>query len=256
MSRKRRTVADEAFLIVRSAAANLRNGEIIRAHAHDWHQLIYVSEGVLCVRTDAGSWIAPASWAIWVPARVRHAVRFIGECALRTLYVRPDWRPGLPDRCSVVTVSVLLRELILRITAMGMLDERDMTGAAIATVALEEFRQSDVPPFTLPQPTTEPMRRAADLIVNQAPQAGTIDRLARAVGIRARTLERRFLAETGLSLGRWRRHHGLLRALECLAVGTPIKTVASTAGYANPSAFIAAFRSFFGTTPARYFARP
>src|ERR1700719_3766481 len=107
MSKKRRTVADEAFLIVRSSAANLRNGGVIDEHAHDWHQLIYVSEGVLCVRTAAGSWVAPASWAIWVPAGVRHGVRFIGECALRTLYVRPGWRPQLPDRCSVVTVSVL-----------------------------------------------------------------------------------------------------------------------------------------------------
>lgn len=255
MSRKRRTAADEAFLIVRSSAANLRNGAVIAEHAHDWHQLIYVSEGVLCVSTDAGSWVAPASWAIWVPAGVRHGVRFIGECALRTLYVRPGWRPQLPDRCSVVTVSVLLRELILRITAMGMLDARDMIGAAIAIVALEEFRQSDVPPFTLPQPTTELMRRAADLIVNQAPQAVTIGKLAQTVGVGARTLERRFFAETGISLGRWRQHHALLRALEHLALGTPIKTVASTTGYANPSAFIAAFRNFFGTTPARYFAR-
>jgi AraC-like DNA-binding protein len=84
----------------------------------------------------------------------------------------------------------------------------------------------------------------------------SIGALVRAAGVGARTLERRFFAETGLSLGRWRQHHGLLQALEHLAVGTPIKTVASTAGYANPSAFIAPFRRFFGTTPARYFARP
>jgi len=256
MSRKRRSAADEAFLVVRSSAANLRNGAVIAEHTHHWHQLIYVSEGALCVCTEAGSWVAPASWAIWVPAGVHHGVRFIGECALRTLYVRPSLRPQLPDRCSVVTVSALLRELILRITAMGMLDERDMTDAAIATVALEEFRRADVPPFTLPQPTTEMTRRAAALIINQTPRSMTVGRLAQAVGAGARTLERRFLAETGLSLGRWRRHHALLRALEHLAVGAPIKTVASATGYANSSAFIAAFRNFFGTTPARYFARP
>jgi AraC-like DNA-binding protein len=74
------------------------------------------------------------------------------------------------------------------------------------------------------------------------------------VGLGIRTLERQFLAETGLTPGRWRRQHALLGALERLAVGTPIKQVAAAAGYATPSAFTAAFRAFFGTTPARYFA--
>jgi AraC-like DNA-binding protein len=66
-------------------------------------------------------------------------------------------------------------------------------------------------------------------------------------------LERRFLAETGISLGRWRQHQGLLRALEHLAVGGTTKSATAVAGYASPSAFVAAFRKFFRTTPARYF---
>jgi len=73
------------------------------------------------------------------------------------------------------------------------------------------------------------------------------------VGVSARTLERRFVIETGLSFGRWRQQHDLLRALEQLAVGAPIKVTAASAGYASPSAFIAAFRKFFGTTPGHYF---
>ena len=35
--------------------------------------------------------------------------------------------------------------------------------------------------------------------------------------------------------------------------GAPVKAVAADAGYATPSAFIAAFRKTFGVTPARYF---
>jgi AraC-like DNA-binding protein len=255
MSRKRRTAADEPFLVVRSSATDLKGGEIIEEHAHPWHQLIYVSQGVLFVQTEAGSWVAPPSWAIWAPAGVRHSIRFIGDCAFRTLYVRPGWRPVAPERCCVVTVSALLRELILRIAALHMLDERDATETAIAMVALDELRHSDVPPFALPQPTSDQTRRAAALIVEHGPEAATLDKLAREVGLGARTLERRFLAETGLPLGRWRQHQGLLRALEHLAVGEPVKTVAASAGYANASAFIAAFRNFFGTTPARYFER-
>ena len=54
--------------------------------------------------------------------------------------------------------------------------------------------------------------------------------------------------------GRWRQQRALLEALERLAGGEPIKSAATRAGYATPSAFTAAFRKSFGTTPARYFA--
>jgi len=33
-----------------------------------------------------------------------------------------------------------------------------------------------------------------------------------------------------------------------------VKAVAEEAGYQTPSAFVAAFRAAFGTTPGRYFA--
>jgi AraC-like DNA-binding protein len=48
----------------------------------------------------------------------------------------------------------------------------------------------------------------------------------------------------------------MLGALERLAAGAPTKQVAADAGYATASAFIAAFRSLFGTTPGRYFEAP
>jgi AraC-like DNA-binding protein len=255
MSGKRRTAADEPFLVVRSSAADLGNGATIEEHAHAWHQLIYVSRGVLFVRTGAGSWVAPPSWAIWAPAGVRHGIRFIGDCAFRTLYVRPGWRPASPDRCCVVTVTPLLRELILRIASRFMLDEREAGAAALATVMLDELRGADVPPFALPQPESDATRRAAALLTGDGAEVMTIAAAAREAGLGARTLERRFLAETGLPLGRWRRQQGLLRALERLAAGEPVKRVAAAAGYNNASAFIAAFRNFFGATPARYFER-
>ena len=154
----------------------------------------------------------------------------------------------------VIGVSSLLRELILRAARENMLDRRDPAEAALAILILDEFRQAGAPPFDLPQPASPALVRAAALIAADAPEAASIAALARAVGLGTRTLERHFLAETGLTPARWRRQHALLGALEGLAAGTPIKQVAAAAGYATPSAFTAAFRATFGTTPARYFA--
>jgi AraC-like DNA-binding protein len=253
MTRKRRTRADEPFMLVRSLASNFEAGHSIARHAHDWHQLIYAAAGVLSIWTERGSWVAPPHMAIWVPARIAHSIRFAGDSALRTLYLRPDRSAGLPRQCTAVAVSPLLRELILRATREGMLDERDPVEAAIATLIADEFRRSGAPPFELPQPLSPATRRAAALIAAGAPEAGNTAALAAAVGLGMRTLERRFLTETGMSPGRWRRHHALLGALELLAGKAPVKAVAAAAGYATPSAFTAAFRATFGITPARYF---
>jgi AraC-like DNA-binding protein len=72
--------------------------------------------------------------------------------------------------------------------------------------------------------------------------------------VSARTLERRFRAETGMTLGRWRRQRALLRGLELVAGGASITAASAAAGYGSPSAYIAAFKKAFGATPARYFA--
>lgn len=253
MTRKRHSRADEPFLIVRSLASNMPAGHVLARHRHDWHQLIYASAGVMTVWTERGSWVAPPHWAVWVPAGISHSIRFAGASALRTLYLRPGASEGLPEHCAAVTVSPLLRELILRATREMMLDGRDPVDAALALLIADEFRRSGAPPFDLPQPSGPATRRAAALIAAGAPEAASNAALARAAGVGLRTLERRFLAETGLSPGQWRRQHALLAALERLAGGEPIKAVAAEAGYATPSAFTAAFRAAFGTTPGRYF---
>jgi AraC-like DNA-binding protein len=245
---------DEPFLLIRTLAAECGTGAVHRPHAHPWGQLIYSASGVMTVWTEAGSWVAPPQRAVWVPPGVAHATRFSGACSLRTLYVRPDAPGERPEGCVVIDVSPLLREMILRAVEIGMLDEREPAHAALSRLILEEFRRRQVTPLDLPAPVSAAAVRAAGLVTDGSFAQATADELARAVGLSVRTLERRFLEETGLSFGRWRRQARLQQALRDLALGRPIKTVAADAGYAGASAFTSAFREAFGVTPARYFA--
>ena len=80
----------------------------------------------------------------------------------------------------------------------------------------------------------------------------TVAQAAAAVGVGRRTLERVFLAETGLPAGRWRQYRLLLRGLEEVADGATVQAASVIAGYRTPSAYVAAFRAAFGTTPARF----
>jgi AraC-like DNA-binding protein len=249
MSQSRQTPADEPYYLVRVSQSDLPSGFQLDRHAHDWPQLVYASAGVMTVWTEAGSWVAPPSWAVWVPGGIAHAIRFTGQSAMRSLYVRPRAGEGLPADCTVVTVSPLLRELILRTVELGRLDERRPTDRAMAALIFEELVRHPAAPFDLPMPTDPAAREAARLL-----EAGEGGDLARQVGLSQRTLERRFLDETGLSLGQWGRQARMLNALRGLAAGRAVKAVAEAAGYRTPSAFVAAFRTTFGTTPGRYFA--
>jgi AraC-like DNA-binding protein len=255
MSQKRLSVTDEPHWVVRTSSADIKAATVLGSHSHEWHQLIYVSAGLMSVASEAGSWVAPATWAIWVPAGVRHGIRFVVDSAFRTAYFRPDWVDNYPRSCTVVSVSALLRELILRAVKIGQLDRRRPLETAIATLIVSELQVSGARSLSLKQPTGAAMYRAATLIINRDSQAATLSSLARAVGTGTRTLERQFFAETGMTPGRWRQHQAMLAGLELLATGTAIKSVAAHAGYRTASAFIAAFRKIFGTTPRNYFSQ-
>jgi AraC-like DNA-binding protein len=82
----------------------------------------------------------------------------------------------------------------------------------------------------------------------------TLAAWARPAGASVRTLARLFTRETGMGFRGWRQQVRLLRALERLAAGEAVTTVALDLGYDSPSAFVAMFRRALGTTPGRYFA--
>jgi AraC-like DNA-binding protein len=77
--------------------------------------------------------------------------------------------------------------------------------------------------------------------------------VARRFGLGLRTLERLFDAETGMTFGRWRREARFLHGLRSLAQGVPVTRVSAETGYRSASAFVAAFKARFRTTPGRYF---
>lgn len=255
MSRIRHTVADEPFFLVRSLADNYEAGRSTGRHAHGWGQMIFCSRGVMTVWTETGSWVAPPLWAIWVPAGVKHDIRFDGPSALRTLYLRGDLAVALPAGCSAMTVSPLMRELILRTMDLRVLDERQPVHQAMASLIVAELQRHDAPPFDLPSPTSPATQAAAEILQTpDTPLPGT-ESMARAVGLSSRTLERRFQAETGLTIAAWGRQARLLQGLRALAAGEPVKRVAAMAGYRSASAFVSAFSAAFGSTPGRYFGR-
>ncbi|MGI5131323.1 AraC family transcriptional regulator [Pseudonocardia sp. CA-107938] len=231
----------------------MASGEQIDAHRHDDHQIVYAGSGVLAVTTDAGTWIAPATRAIWVPAGCVHAHRAHGAAELHLLGLPVSANPLRLDSPTVVSVSPLLRELIRACTR----DPHDgPERRRLQAVLLDQLRASPQQPVQLPTPTEPRVRAVCDLLNADPADSRTLAELGRQVGASERTLSRLFRAELGMTFPQWRTQLRLYRALQLLADDVPVTAVAHRCGWSSTGAFIDAFRRTFGETPGAYRRTP
>jgi AraC-like DNA-binding protein len=221
-------------------------------HQHRLHQLLYARRGVMSVRTPERSLIVPPERGVWIPAGTEHSIRMSGEVALRTLYLGRRLSPLLPTGGRVFQVNPLFRELILCAVAQGPLDGRRTTHEHLIRLIVDQIRLAPLDAVQLPYPRDPRAVRVANLIQENPADERHLDALAASSGGSARTIERIFRAETGMTFGKWRQQVRLAQALRRLADGQSVSATAFHIGYESVSAFISAFRRTFGEPPRRY----
>jgi len=229
------------------------DGNRMGAHEHRKAQLVYSPDGVLRVATAAGTFVVPPEWAVWVPSWMRHDVQASTPLTLRSVYVEPESATNLPGRCCVVSAPPLLRELILESAALPDLYEVGGADGRLMAVILDRITALDHRPVVVPQLRDELLLPIADALETDPADGRGLDEWGRALGASARTLSRRFVADVGVPFATWRRQVRLLAAVEHLAAGEAVGTVAFAVGYESASAFIAAFTRSLGATPGRWF---
>lgn len=236
---------------VRTLAATYYGGHHIEPHAHPWGQVIYAHEGVMRVNAGDRIWIVPPHRAIWAPPHARHEIWAQGAFSMRTLYLAPRLTKLLPPECRAIEVSALLRELILSIVHLGMLEGKEAAHRRLIGVLLDQLRATETLPLSLKMPSDKRARSVAERLQQNPADDAELDALARQAGASGRTLQRLFRAETGLNLGEWRRRLRLLHAAALLDNGCSVTEAGFESGYQSTSAFVAAFRAVFGCTPMR-----
>jgi AraC-like DNA-binding protein len=228
-------------------------------HDHAWHQLTFATRGHLEVVTDEARHIVPADRAVWVPAGTQHTEIMRAPISMRSIYIsKLAFLPGsgktgrtAPDRVRTIRVAPLLRELVLHISRIGALDRRKPEQARLVGVLLDQLAAAQDESLALRSPRDPRARKLADLITHEPGGAASIAALARQAGASLRTIERCFVAETGASVGEWRRRVRLFHALRLLEAGASVTAVALDVGYASTSAFSHAFARQFGRSPRR-----
>jgi len=232
------------------------SGFEILPHHHERAQLIHATAGTMRVATDDGVWVVPPQRALWVPAGVRHSIVMLGDTTMRTLYVRDDAAAAMPTACRVLSISPLLRELIVRATELPLqYDESGPDGHVIALI-LSELEGLQSLSLQLPMPHDPKLRGLCQALLDQPGDARPLEAWARTINTSARTLARRFQSETGLSFGAWRQQARVLEAMGRLGGGEPVTQVALDLGYESVSAFSAMFHRATGASPSRFRGRP
>ena len=234
-------------------AGRYLSGEEIAPHTHPRAQLLYAVEGVMRVITPNSVWTIPSQRALWVPAQVEHHSFMMSDLEMRTLYVNPDVPIALGQECRAISVSGLLRELIL-----GLIEEpaeypMPGRGEHLTALILTEINRAARHSVEIPWPRDRRLQTVCQLLMNTPGVNRTIEELADIAGASARTLIRLFPRETGLKYRQWVQQVQIADALCRLGRGESIARIADALGYASPSAFSAMFKRTFGVAPNQYF---
>jgi AraC-like DNA-binding protein len=235
-------------------AREVESRHVIVWHQHIRSQLLYASLGVMTVETDTGLWVVPPMRAVWIPAYTHHQIHASGHVSMRTLYIQPEIETGVPEACCVVSVTPLLRELILQAMTIPLLYELNGPEERLMNVILDQIQVMNVTPLELPIPKDSRLKKIYDRLATTPDDNRTLTDWGKMVGATGRTLARHFRMETGMTFGQWRQQVRILGALKRLAENESVTTVALDLGYDSPSAFISMFKKALGKTPGQYFA--
>lgn len=241
--------------VVFVAAGRCQDTEFdIGAHQHARGQLFGSLQGLLSVGFESAVWVVPATHAVWLPPHHIHSARSHGPFHGWSAYVAEAACTQLPKSPCIIRVSGLLREAVLRASTWPLAPLEPLAGghAHVAAVILDEIRNLPVETFGLPLPKEPRLHRIARALIDDPADQRDLEQWASWGALSTRTLSRRFVAETGFTFTAWRQRARLLRALELLAGGISVTSIAIELGYASGTAFINLFRRTFGTTPAVY----
>lgn len=222
----------------------------IDSHRHAWAQLICPLRGGLRVTAGHTSLVAPIFRAAWIPPGMPHDVTVLGEAQFYALYLLPEVSPLPLDRCTVIEVSPLLRDLAAAL-ANGMTID-DPRHALVSRLIVEEMRAARPVSLALGLPQDRRLKLLCDALMAQPADDRPLAQWAREVGASERTLARLFLTELGTSFGAWRQQVRLARAVDWIARGVSVSQVSDRLGYANPAAFSAMFRRAMGVSPREF----
>lgn len=235
-----------------SRSQRLLPRQMFPTHSHPWNQFVYATAGTLMVAVAGSRYVITPEQAIWVPTGVLHTTGTFNGAEFRNLYVADADDLGMPADCAVLSVTPLLRALIVELEATRHRTEPGSYIDKLDALILAQLQRLTVQHFHLPWPQTPALCRLCERLYASPADRHSMEEWGRELGASPRTLTRRFEREVGITLREWRYRLRLFLALEWLCAGRNVTEIALDLGYASTSAFTYMFRQEMGCPPSAW----
>lgn len=220
-----------------------------RMHRHE-HMAFWQVRGSAMVECDGRPFEVRENQVLWLPAGTTHSLSLRPNSVLFPYWFRTDGTATTLAEPSVVQIhsSETIYFLALHQSQVTLLSPQ----ANLTRQVLSILERHRLPIGDLPLPSTPAAASVANaLLFNPGDDRRIVDWAAE-VHTSGRSLERAFLAETGLTLSQWRLRARMHAAARLLGAGASVASVSRRVGYESPNSFSRAFREFHGQSPSRH----
>jgi AraC-like DNA-binding protein len=231
-------------------SAVIREGDALDfgAHVHACGQLVFAQQGPMLLEIRGGMVRMGPDRAAWLPAGEPHAVFLDRRFRYHSLYIDSDFCSS--TTCGVFILSPLLRELIIDVSLWPesnlTADEKIRRGRVI----VDEIVRAPRIGSSVRIPQDKRLGIICRAIERDVSIEKSFEDWAIEVGASTKTLQRLFLAQTGMTFQQWRNHVRMTRALELHMSGMRELDVALAVGYATEGSYAQAFKKFYGHPPS------
>ena len=230
------------------------SGESYDWHTHDFGQLISAASGSMYVGTPGRVLLLSPAMVLWIPPGVEHWMRYGSNNEMRYVDVPQDEAEKIGAVCRIMAMTPLLSALISATMPDNGRGRASDHNDALHDLLRHELVAAPDVPLSIAMPQDHRIRRFAETALDDPGVVESVDSwLAKAPASR-KTIERLFVAETGMPPLRWLRHARILHAISRLAAGEKVSSVAFDMGYASSSAFSYMFRRTLGRCPSDFCA--
>jgi AraC-like DNA-binding protein len=174
----------------------------------------------------------------------------LGKVEFHAVYIDPHFGHLPGDKCCVVQMSSLMRQLIQNLAEDAPDGGRRHT--LIMSLLLEEMKSVRPLSLGLQLPADRRLAVICNALMEDPSSPWSLAEWASWAGASERTLARLFQTELATSFGVWRQQVRLAKAVDLMSRGVSVTDIAAELGYANVGAFSSMFKRTLGVPPSQF----
>ena len=222
-------------------------------HSHQMGQLIFVEKGVQYLHTQERTYLLPTHHCAWIPPGLLHKTSApVTPVHLRCIFLSRTADHPFFEQLNIFHTPKVLREMILFTEQWSRLEEDDQLEfdflKALTGILPIAFKASL--PLVLPVPQNPRIASMIDYLTENVASEIKIPEVAAKFNLSARTMERLFQKDIGITVAGYIKLYKIIKAVELLSVsGENVKSVALKVGYESVSTFSNTFFNILGVRP-------